>query len=166
MYCGFSCILKVRIFGGTLYNIKLKSAGGFLFMFFCGAFIHHLAAMVQRTLQNSTKKFFWDTLGGMSKWLLLYIRGGTTKWLQYYIRGYAQIITILHGGFPSSTWFCCYCWKKWVETNEKHHHLPDTARLYICLVSNWCTPNWFLMQQYRFNIVHNVTALMVDIVIL
>ena len=29
---------------------------------FCCAFIHHLAATVQRTLQNSTKKFFWDTL--------------------------------------------------------------------------------------------------------
>ena len=28
---------------------------------FCGSFIHHLAAMVQRTLQNSTKKFFLGT---------------------------------------------------------------------------------------------------------
>ena len=48
------------------YNVKQKSDVDFClwvyeFETFCGSFIHHLAAMVQRTLQNSTKKFFWDT---------------------------------------------------------------------------------------------------------
>ena len=48
-------------------NVKQKNAGGFClwvyrFETFCGAFYHHLAALVQRTLQNSTRKFFGYTL--------------------------------------------------------------------------------------------------------
>ena len=48
------------------YNIKLKSAGGFClliykFKTFCGVFIHHLAALVQKNCKIK-KKVFWDTL--------------------------------------------------------------------------------------------------------
>ena len=32
----------------------------YIFETSCGALIHHVAALVQRTLQNSTK-IFWDT---------------------------------------------------------------------------------------------------------